>query len=106
MPTPKKYESEAERQAAYRDRQRRARAEERASKGLPPVPAVPTMPGTARWRGLIETARAALETTREEMETYHAERTDRWREGDRAEQMLETTATLEGIINDLEGIEL
>jgi len=104
MPTPKQWEDAAAKQRAYRDRQRAARAEEQAAKGLPALPKIATLPGTARWRGLIESARAALETTREEMEAYHVERSERWKETERAGEMAEQIEALETIIEEIQGL--
>ena len=49
MPTPRKHDSAAARQAAYRVRCLEARRQELKRKSLPPVPLVPTIPGDARW---------------------------------------------------------
>ena len=51
MPTPRRYASHAERQAAYRQRVAAARQQELQSKGMAPLPRVASMPGTRRWRG-------------------------------------------------------
>jgi len=52
MPTPRKYKTDAERYAAYRQRKKEARNRELQAKGLPPLPGIPTIPGTRRWRAL------------------------------------------------------
>lgn len=104
MPTPRQHSSSAARQAAYRARQAEARQEERAAKGLPPAPAVPTMPGTARWAALIETARAAIETACEEMRSYHDDRSEEWQEGEKGAALQDRIDALEAVLGDLEGL--
>ena len=92
----------AEKQAAYRERQKQARLAELQRKGLPPVPAVPTMPGTARWKALAEQARVALATMQAEMEAYYEDRSEEWQESERGEAMQEK---IEGIAELLENLE-
>jgi len=89
MPQSRVHADNAARQRAYRERQAAARAAELARKGLPPTPAVSTMPSTARWTALIETARAALETAYNEMYDYAEERTETWKASARGEAMQE-----------------
>jgi hypothetical protein len=95
----------AERQAAWRRRQGAARASERAAKGLPGAPVLATMPGTARWQALIEQARAALETARDEMQAYFDDRSETWQDGERGEAMQERLDALDAILSDMDGIE-
>ena len=60
MPQPRKYENRAAQQAAYRTRQGRSQQELLSLKGLPPLPAIPTLPGQARWRAMIVQAQTLL----------------------------------------------
>ncbi len=89
MPTPKQYESRADRQKAYRQRTQQARMQEQEAKGLPPAPPVPTMPSIARWKALHEQARAALDTMQSEMQGYFDERSETWQEGEKGEAFQE-----------------
>lgn len=89
MPTPRKYQTDAERQAAYRQRQAEARHVEQQAKGLPLLPAVPTIPGTARWKALRDQAQALLETMLDEMQRYYDDRSEQWQESDRGEEFQE-----------------
>jgi hypothetical protein len=98
MPTPRRYASRAEQQRAYRGRQDEARQAERAAKGLPTAPAIPTMPGTARWEALIAGALSALEASRDEMQVYFDERSENWQESERGEELRERIETLESMI--------
>lgn len=101
MPTPKQYDSNADRQKAFRDRQKAARASALAQ-GAPKAAAVPTMPSTARWAALMQQARGALDTCRGEMQEYFDERSEQWQESERADAMQERIGQLESIISDLE----
>ena len=88
MPQPRKYETRSAQQAAYRKRRAASDRELLAQKGLPPLPAIPTIPGNARWRAMIQQAHALLFTAAEEIQSYHDERSEPWQEGPRAEQLL------------------
>jgi hypothetical protein len=101
MPTPQKYDSNADRQKAFRDRQKVAR-EQAIAQGAPKAAAVPTMPSTGRWNALIAQARAALDTARAEMQDYYDERSEQWQESEKAEQMQQRIEQLESIISELD----
>lgn len=105
MPTPKKHATPAARQAAWRARHAEARDRERAEKGLPPAPAIPTMPGTARWNALLVQARAAIGTAQEEMQAYFDDRSEEWQGGERGEALQERIDALEAILTDLEALD-
>ena len=93
MPTPRKYASHAERQAAYR-RRLAARRAPLPAHGAPTEPGVPSQPGRGRWRGLLRQATRLLETTGQEMEEYYQQRSERWQESERGEAFLERLETL------------
>jgi hypothetical protein len=88
MPRPRQYESRAEQQAAYRKRRIGSEQELLAHKGLPPLPAIPTMPGNARWRATMKQAHLLLSQAAEEMQTYHDERSLEWQESSKAEELI------------------
>jgi hypothetical protein len=104
MPQKQIYPSVAERQRAYRERVKKQRAVELEQKNLPPLPAVPTMPGTARWDALIAAAITSLETVRDEMKTYADERTERWQESEKGEAFGERLEQIENLISELEDL--
>lgn len=104
MPQPRIYTDAAARQRAFRKRQAQARSEERAAKGLPPAPPITTMPSRARWAGLQEHARVALQTARDEMQAYQDERTEAWRDSERGQAFADQLADLEQIIEDLQAL--
>ncbi len=105
MPTPRRYASRAEQQRAYRERQAEARQAERAAKGLPAAPAIPTIPGKARWEALIASALSALDASRDEMQVYFDERSESWQESERGEELRERIENLERIIESFEELD-
>lgn len=94
----------AEKQAAYRERQQQARAEQLAAKNLPPLPAVPTIPGTARWMAQREQARLLLQTMRDEIENYISDRSDAWQESDRAELFQTAIDQADAALSELDSL--
>lgn len=102
MPQPRHHPSHAARQAAYRARCRQARQKEMAARGLPRLPAVPTLPGTARWSAAVSQALTLLETVRTEMEDYHADRSETWQESERGEAFTDRVQTLDDLLCELE----
>ena len=102
MPQPRKYESAAHKQAAYRSRCAAALKERWSSKGLPALPVPSQIPGRARWRAAIEGACALLEQTVGEMRDYYEERSEGWQETERASELLEQVETLEGLLEELQ----
>jgi hypothetical protein len=105
MPQPKKYASRAEQQAAYRKRRSLSERELLAKKGLPSLPAIPTLPGHARWSAMLTQAQALLCAAAEEMQTYHDERSKAWQESANAEEFLAKLERLEETIAQLEDCE-
>lgn len=104
MPTPRKYENAAARNAAYRKRQAEARMLEQLRKGLPPLPAIPTMPGNCRWGKMLAEAGILLRTVLDEREEYHGERSDSWQESERGEDFAERTDALREIEDALDAL--
>lgn len=97
MPTPRQYESDADRQRAYRQRQKQMLTNLLDAKNLPSGQAIPTLPSYQRWKALHEKARADVQTMRDEMETYRDERSEQWQDSDRAaafQEMLDNADTL------------
>ena len=97
MPTPRRHANHAARQAAYRERQAEARSNEWASKGMPSLPALATVPGHPRWQALIRQASLLLETVQEEMQPYYDHRTETWQESERGADFLERLEALQEV---------
>src|SRR5436190_1773954 len=98
MSQPRKHESNALKQAAYRRRQATAHNEQMRSKGLPALPALAQIPGRVRWRRAIENAGALLEQTVTEMRSYYDDRSEPWQETVRAEALTGQIETLESLL--------
>lgn len=105
MPQPKKYATRAEQQAAYRQRRSLSERELLAKKGLPSLPAIPTLPGHARWRAMLSQAQTLLCTAAQEMQSYHDERSEAWQESANAQDLLANLERLEETISQLEDCE-
>jgi hypothetical protein len=100
-----KYTSNAQRQAAYRRRRAQSEADKAQQAGLVPLPAISSLPGTIRWRQALAHAAFHVSTVRDEMQTYHDSRTERWQESDRATDFLERLALVEQIVEYLEEVQ-
>ena len=78
MPQPRMHSSHAARQAAYRRRQEQAREKQLRERGLPPLPAIATLPGYARWNAAISQDACLLSSVVAEMQDYFDARSDEW----------------------------
>ena len=99
MPQERKYASSAGRQAAYRKRCERARRTEMAAKGIPALPAISAIPGWPRWNASLNTARELVERTADEMQGYFEDRSDEWRESERAQQHQEKIDSVQTLLD-------
>ena len=106
MPQPKKHASSADRQKDYRKRCARARQVELTGKGLPPLPAIATMPGRQRWSASLNAAHELVERTVEEMQEYFDERSEEWQEGERGEEHQERIDAVQTALDALAEITL
>jgi hypothetical protein len=104
MLTEKQRVQTAARQQRFRKRQQEARQCEQKKKGLPPMPAIPTMPGTARWGATLQAAEALLSQAAEEMSAYYNERSETWQEGDAGTEHAGRQEALESVLSDLQQI--
>lgn len=104
MPQPKLHASHAARQAVYRKRQEEARSVALRQKGLPPMPAIPSMPGAKRWNAAVRMAQALLEQTADEMRYYYDERSEEWQEGERGDEHQERLDALDSLIGDFDAL--
>lgn len=104
MPQPRQHADHAARQRAYRDRQAQARRTELQAKGLPPSPPIATLPSRARWQALTAHARLALETVRDEEQAYYDDRSEQWKDGDRASLLTDHLEALEQLLDALDDL--
>jgi len=93
MPMPRKYGSAAERQSAYRQRQK--------SKGDSPVNAALAGQVYRRWEGMQGQALGILEQAAGEMELYFEGRSEAWRDSDRGEAFAEMMESVREIVDTL-----
>lgn len=97
MPTPKKYASAAQRQAAYRQRL--------AAQTQTKARAIPTMPGYRRWKVMRIQCLSILDALTGEMETYRDQRSEHWRDSERGEafdEVVESIAEIVAALRDLD----
>lgn len=102
MPQHRRYSTNATRQAAYRTRQQTLRAVERRERGLPPLPTIPAVPGSARWKAALVIASGLLSTVSSEMQDYYDARSERWQESERGEAFTEHQDELTQLSEQLE----
>ena len=102
MPQPRLHESSAQRQAAYRQRVAQAQVEQLVAQSLPPLPALPTVPGQARWLALLVQAQWCLTQVSNEMQQYYEERSEAWQESEKA---LVFETRLEAVQEGLQALE-
>lgn len=96
MPGPARtYGNNAARQRAYRARCRATAATAWHAAGLPALPRIASVPGTVRWRALVQQAQALLDTAVTEMQEYYDGRSATWQEGERGERFLERLEALQ-----------
>jgi hypothetical protein len=62
------------------------------------------MPRRTRWQALINRARLAVETARDEMQAYDDDRSDEWRQSDRATILAEHIDLPSTALDDLEAL--
>jgi hypothetical protein len=101
MPQPRKYATRSLQQAAYRERQAHAVEDLLTQKGLPALPAIPTLPGHHRWSAMICQAHSLLQSAAKEIQNYHDERSEAWQEGERAEALLARLELIQESIDTL-----
>ncbi len=105
MPQPRLHESSAQRQAAYRQRVDQARQQQLTAQALPPLPALPTVPGQARWLALLVQAQWCLTQVTNEMQQYHEVRSDAWQESDKGTAFEERLEAVQEVIAMLEELQ-
>jgi hypothetical protein len=97
-PIPPIPRSNAQRQAAYRQRLRQERTATLADKGLPALPSLHNVAGWGRWNKAMRQITDLLEQTKSEMQDYYDERSERWLEGEAAEVFQERIDQLQEFI--------
>jgi len=98
----KKCRTNAQRQAAYRCRTQQAREKQLLDRSLPPLPAIPSIPGNARWNAALRQAKWFVETTAGEMQEYYEERSEPWQESERGTTFEERLNAVQEMLSNLE----
>jgi hypothetical protein len=102
MPIPRKYKTDAQRQAAYRKRTAAAAVALANAKGLPTPAVIPSMPSSARWKAMAANASSLLQSVCQEMTAYADDRSEAWQESERTETIAEQIAAVESAIDGLD----
>ena len=102
MPTPLQHLNIAAKQKAYRARQAQVRNQEQLAKGMPRAAPISTMPSPKRWNAQIELARVALETVQQEMQDYHADRSELWQESEKGADFLQRVEAIEEMLQQFD----
>lgn len=97
----RRYATNAERQAAYRLRQREAT---NPPLYLPALAPLSTVPSTGRWKMAIDLAERLLQTVAEEMQDYSDNRSERWHQGDVADRFHENLDQVNDIRDQIDDL--
>ena len=100
--TEKQRAQTAARQQRFRERQAQVRRTEQESKGLPPLPAIASIPGQVRWRSAVVSAHLLLRQVHEEMQSYYTDRSEAWQEGEQGEAFVERQECVEAVLSQLD----
>jgi hypothetical protein len=73
--------------------------------GLPPLPALPSLPGNARWSAMIAQAHLLLSEAVAEMQNYPDNRFEQWQDSTKTEELLAKLEHLQETMDQLQGIE-
>lgn len=106
MPRTRQHANQADKQRAYRERQKQARIAEQQAKGFPVRPTLPTVPALPRWKALIESSREQIEIVRDEMQIYFDERSEKWQESEKGEEHQNRMESLESALSALDEIDM
>ena len=106
MLTEKQRVQTAARQRRFRERQQAARRKEQASKGLPALPAIATLPGVRRRRAALASALELVAQVDAEMAAYYDDRSDVWQDGDAGIQFQERQGEVATALSALEEVSL
>lgn len=105
MPQPKRHQSAAAKQRAYRQRLEAKFGASACPGQTPKASPVPLIPSTARWRSMREQAMGLLGILKTEMENYLADRSDNWQESEKGETFQEKLDLLQEALDVLASID-
>jgi hypothetical protein len=93
------YNTNAERQAAYRKR-----LAQRERSGIPTGIGLPATPGHARWNKAIRITDALLAAVCGEMQRYYNDRSEHWQDGERGEAFQERLDAIVDVLDQIQGL--
>jgi hypothetical protein len=102
LPQQRKHNTNAARQQAYRARRQKAHQLAMAAKGLPPLPAIATLPGWTRWNASFAVAHALIADSLSQMQEYFDDRSESWQQSERGEEHQERIASVEAALDALD----
>jgi hypothetical protein len=94
MPRDRKYQTNGERQAAYRRR--------RAQQG--DAEPIPSLPGRRRWKVMLKTASTLLGCAATEMQDYYDLRSEAWQDSQAGESIAQMLESVEDALASLEDV--
>jgi len=102
MLTDKQRAQTAARQQRFRQRQAQVRRAEQASKGLPALPAITSMPGQVRWQSALASAHLLIAQVQDEMASYYEERSEAWQDSEAGETFVARQEGVEAVLSQLD----
>lgn len=106
MPAEKRYETNAARQRAYRDRRQGALQAALAAQDIPAVPVLATMPGTPRWVAMRSQCEKIMQAMVAEMEAYFDDRSEAWQEGEKGDAFAEKVDNVREALDVIESLDV
>ena len=100
MPQTRIHSTNAQRQKAYRERNRLGQ-QGQLNLSVPAAPALNNIPAEKRWRALMELAKHSLAIAGEEMEAYESDRSEKWKEGEKGEAFTDRMQTITQLAEDI-----
>lgn len=101
MPRTRKYQTNSERQAAYRRRCAQTTDAELITKVSGPIVSVP---GRGRWKAMVKAASVLLDCAASEMQDYFDQRSEQWQDSQAGESLAEMLESVQEALASLEDI--
>jgi hypothetical protein len=99
MPRQRKYQTNSERQAAYRRRCAQA------GKIVQAADPIPSAPGPRRWKATLNKASVLLDCAMREMQGYFDQHSEAWQESQPGESLTEMLESVQDALSALEDVQ-
>lgn len=99
MPRTRKYQTNGERQAAYR----RRCAQQGDAESITHA-SIPSVPGQRRWKAMLKAASALLDCAAKEMQDYFDQHSERWQDSQAGESLAEMLESVDDALASLEDV--